>query len=388
MAGTLALALRGRAFFKHWSPVLLFSFLLIPGSPAGLITWTSAYLKAIAMKITLTLAGLLIPITVHNNIFFVRGQPYEVTASCCGLAILSSLTFVVLLWNLFKPASPLRLTANLAGAVLLAMLTNGVRIATTALLAFYLGKETALAAHSLIELPLFALCVLFLWAINSRFESGPKPVSQKKQMEIRSSSLPIRLLITGALLIPVLELSIFRPVDSRVSRQPIPYRLGQWTGTDIPLTDVVKKNYSGFDVNVTWRKYRMPGQSKSVFMLAQQASNYANAHDVFACLELANTKPGRIWSGPVQPGKLLSPVASIYEYSWQGRQVLSLFLYQSIAGKSAIYPATTAGEQFDLSLVGRIPCRLTRLTTVVAGDREGAVERLKNMATIVSRQPM
>ncbi|MCA9804375.1 MAG: exosortase/archaeosortase family protein [Cyanobacteria bacterium HKST-UBA02] len=389
MAGTFALAIKGKAFFKHWSPVLLFSFFLIPGSPAGLITWISAYLKAIAMKITLTLAGLLIPITVNNNIFVVRGQPYEVTAACCGLAILSSLTFVVLLWNLYKPSSPVRLAANLAGAVVLAMLTNGVRIASTALLAYYVGKDTALGAHSLLELPLFALCVLFLWAMNSRFKSDADPhSSQKAQSKKTSGDLLVRLLVTGALLVPVLELSFFRPVDSRVSRQPIPYKLDQWTGKDMALTDVVKKNYSGFDVNLTWRKYRKPGQKAPVFMLAQQASNYANAHDVFACLELADTRPSRIWSGRLKPGSLLSPEASIYEYTWQGRQVVSLFLYQSIARHSAIYPASTAREQFDLSLVGRIPCRLTRLSTVVAPDREAAVGRLKELAAAVARQPM
>ena len=73
----------------------------------------------------------------------------------------------------------------------IAMIMNGIRIALTAIIAYYQSKEVALAAHSFLEAPLFILAIAALGAMILRSKSSdqfalkdennqePKPREQK-----------------------------------------------------------------------------------------------------------------------------------------------------------------------------------------------------------------
>ena len=390
LAAGLLFTLKGRQFFNHWCPLFLFALFLSPGAPIAFINWLSAWMKTVSIKVALAISSLAIPITVENFTFYVKGEAFEVGTACCGLAMLTSLSFVIMLWNLYKPKALMPLVLNLVAVGFVSMLMNGIRIALTAIIAFYFSKDLALATHTYLELPLFVLAVALMWFIFSktptRIDSSYNTDKTLKTINPNRNRI-IATIISIALLIPVIEILTAPSVDSKSSRCVIPNQFGRWKGTDIAWTELMKKNYhQHVDVNITWRSYRQ-GKDKPVFCLVQQASNYENIHDVFACLKLAGSNPKCIAVKKLKQRNMVAPPYSLYEYSYKNRHFYTLFLYQSKAGP-AIFPARNFKEQINLAITGRIPCRLIEVSTEVGGEPAKATARLENLASNISKLPI
>lgn len=165
-------ALAGGRMCKHWLPVFIFSLELIPGSPVEFANSLTSWLKVMSMKVALSIASLFIPIEAHGNFFSVKGYAFEVSNACCGLAMLSGLVFVVLLWQLFRAMPVRKIFLLVALATLLAALLNGVRLCLTALIAYGSSQQVALSVHSNLEIVLFPAAMAILWYVSKRVLPG------------------------------------------------------------------------------------------------------------------------------------------------------------------------------------------------------------------------
>lgn len=178
------------------------------------------------------------------------------------------------------------------------------------------------------------------------------------------------------------------------------YDLENWSGKDLPMTPEVQKNYKPLNVKLLLRQYSNSpstlggkqfeeaeqAERTQIDCVVQDATNIHQLHDLFACLQYSKANPKKLKSVIVK-GANGPHTVNLYEYALKERKHIALFSYQSKAG-AASYPATSLPEQAHLAVVGRVPCRLTELTTPVAGSRRKAINRLKEFASIVCAQPL
>ncbi len=400
MVSGLALVVRGTEFFRHWSPAILFSMFLIPGAPLAAIDYINAFLQSTSIKLALFFSSLIIPIRVENFTFFVRGEPFEVGTACSGLSMIVSLTFMLLLWNLFRPVRLKSLALLMMALLPIAMIMNGIRIALTAIIAYYQSKEVALAAHSFLEAPLFILAIAALGAMILRSKSSdqfalkdennqePKPRESKPREQKNKPNPIFSTLVSAILILPIATMTLNPSVDSKKTRCSVPMRMESWTGRDIPWTDLMKRNYKHVDVNITWREYKKADE-KPIYCLVQQASNFENVHDVFACLKLVGATPSQVETGYLSSDSpsVLPPQYGIYEYSYRNNHFYTLFLFQSKAGM-ALYPPRSVSDRVKVAILGRIPCRLVELSTLVDNQPRAAKARLKFLAQKLATLPI
>jgi exosortase/archaeosortase family protein len=379
--------LAGRAYLKHWAPLFLFSLLLLPGAPIAAIDWTGAWLKMTSLRLTIALSSLFIPITAKGNVFFVKGDAFEITTACCGMSMWVGLTFLVLLWQIYHRLTVGRTVSLVFLATCLSLLMNGVRLCITAVVAYWTTQSFALSIHSNLEYLLYPIAAAVLWLCMRRIS----PNSSKRTagyFPIPSLSPARKLLfftlVSALLAIPVVVEQLVCVVEPKRQRAAMPTLVGDWHGTDVVISEAVRKNYTPLDVTLTWRMYTTAAQPP-VYALVQQATNLENLHDGYACLVFAGAQPKRIGTVRI-PGTLASS-GSLFEYTLGNQRSYALFLYQSKAG-TAIFPANGVWEQLNLAFLGRLPCRLIELNTAIAGSPEQSVKRLTQFASAFSRQPL
>mgnify|MGYP003940878549 CR=1 FL=1 len=150
-----------RAFYQRL-PLFLFSFFLLPQLPVDLQTAISLPLQLASTFLASSLAGLLIPIHSEGNIFYIHGQPYEVTVACSGLNTWIAFLFAGLLWQVFGRVSLKTLLVIFAGAPLLALVTNTIRLLITAWIAYWISPDAGMAIHTNLGYALFPMGVVLM----------------------------------------------------------------------------------------------------------------------------------------------------------------------------------------------------------------------------------
>jgi hypothetical protein len=159
--------------------------------------------------------------------------------------------------------------------------------------------------------------------------------------------------VTVTLVIPVLaDLFLSRPNTGQV-RAAIPYQFHEWKGKDLPIGADVRKHYDPLDVVLTWRKYRCTDKP-SVEVIIQQATNFENLHNLFACMVFAGARPKRV--GVVKLSGPQAPTAALFECRLKGKPYYSLFCYQTPAG-CAVYPAQEQSVENKMTINRRITSR-------------------------------
>ncbi len=159
----------------RWLSFLLFAFFLLPDFPADINNAISLPLQNFSTRITTVLAGLFIPITAQGNIFHIRGNAFEVTSACSGLHTWIGFLFAGLLWQLLEGFSCRTLRTITLSAPLLALGTNSIRLWITALTAYWISPDTAVAVHTDLEYLLFPLGLLLLWRFLVSAGQADKP---------------------------------------------------------------------------------------------------------------------------------------------------------------------------------------------------------------------
>lgn len=177
MVGLFVLATRGAAKFKHYLPLILFSFFLIPDMPEEVRLKISLPLQMLTTNGTVALAHLFIPISSVGHTFVVNGHPFDVAPGCSGLNMWISFLFAFGIWQLierFRPPAYLIIgTAILA----ITLSLNVVRLFITALVAYYVSQKQALDIHTNLEAVLVPLGLVLLFYLGGRLRSGEQTTS-------------------------------------------------------------------------------------------------------------------------------------------------------------------------------------------------------------------
>ncbi len=155
-----------RAFYRRL-PLFLFSFFLLPQLPVDLQAAISLPLQLASTFLASSLAGLLIPIQSEGNIFYIHGQAYEVTVACSGLNTWIAFLFAGLLWQVFGRVSLKALLVIFAGAPMLALATNTIRLLITAFVAYWISPDAGMSIHTNLGYALFPMGVVLMgWMIH------------------------------------------------------------------------------------------------------------------------------------------------------------------------------------------------------------------------------
>lgn len=156
-------ALSGYRKLLYWRPVLLFGLTIFPFDDSGVFSHLSVVLREASQRISTLLAGIFMQLQIKGSVIAIDGKFVEITGACSGLAIFSSLIFLVLLWQLIKPMKMLALLSLCAGSCLIAVLTNSIRLFLTFIAMKYSSLEFALAIHSNLEILLLPGAMYCLW---------------------------------------------------------------------------------------------------------------------------------------------------------------------------------------------------------------------------------
>jgi exosortase/archaeosortase family protein len=172
MVGLFVLAVRGAAKFKHYLPLILFAFFLIPDMPDEVRLKISLPMQMITTKGTVALAHLFIPISSIGHTFIVNGHPFDVAPGCSGLNMWISFLFAFGIWQLFERFRPKDYAIMCVCIGLTTMVLNVVRLFITALVAYYVSAGQALAIHTNLEAVLVPLGLIFLFYLGGRLRGG------------------------------------------------------------------------------------------------------------------------------------------------------------------------------------------------------------------------
>jgi exosortase/archaeosortase family protein len=177
MVAAFIMAVRGPAKARHFLPLLLFSFFLIPDMPDDVRLKISLPLQMITTKGTVALAHLFIPISSIGHTFIVNGHPFDVAPGCSGLNMWISFLFAFGIWQLMERFRPTAYVV-MCGAILVTTIAlNVVRLFITALVAYNVSAEQALAIHTNLEAILVPLGLIFLFYLGGRLRSGEQTIA-------------------------------------------------------------------------------------------------------------------------------------------------------------------------------------------------------------------
>lgn len=177
MVGLFVLAVRGAAKFKHYLPLILFAFFLIPDMPEEVRLKISLPLQMLTTHGTVALAHLFIPISSVGHTFIVNGHPFDVAPGCSGLNMWISFLFAFGIWQLierFRPPAYLIIGASI---LVITLALNVVRLFITALVAYHVSQKQALAIHTNLEAFLVPLGLILLFYLGGRLRSGEQTTS-------------------------------------------------------------------------------------------------------------------------------------------------------------------------------------------------------------------
>ena len=248
----------GKTSFARCVPGFLFALFLLPQFPTDIRTAISLPLQLISTQWATGLASLFIPIQTLGNIFYIRGEAFEVTVACSGLNTWVGYLFAGMLGLLMGHFSWGRLLRLVLAAPLLALMENAIRLWITALVAYWVSADAGIAIHTNLEYLLFPLG---LWAmvqaeqaIQRRWGAKLTPQSASIKMNVALPTVPAALnngklnpwawltigllvLINMGVWLPQLNLpaSTTRSVTLGGALATVPLRLGDWQGHDLPL---------------------------------------------------------------------------------------------------------------------------------------------------------
>lgn len=173
MFAGLIWSLTSNKTFSYWFPSFLFSLLLIPEIPNDQRLVVSQPMQRISADLAMLLAQTIIPIKHEGNTLWVKGDYFEVAPECSGLNMWVAYFGLLLLFQLFVRCRLWFYPAVCLAVPLITIVLNSVRIAITALVAYFSSFESAMSIHSNLEYVTFPLGLLLLWLIGKKFYVTP-----------------------------------------------------------------------------------------------------------------------------------------------------------------------------------------------------------------------
>ncbi len=156
---------------KFGQPAFLALFTL-PDLPEEFRAYLFIPLQHICTFTAAETAKLFIPITYYGHIFVVNGHKFDVAPACSGLGMWACFLFAFAIWQAFKPYKPMAYVVAFLMDPLLTLTLNTMRIALTAIVAYYQSVKMAMDIHSNLEFILVPIGLLTLWKVGERFAAS------------------------------------------------------------------------------------------------------------------------------------------------------------------------------------------------------------------------
>lgn len=160
----LALALGGWHLLRVALPSIIFLYFMLP-LPPSINTLLASPLQTVATVGSVGLLQLLgLPVMAQGNVIIIGATPLEVARACNGLSMLLSFVTLIAAVVILIPRPPVERVILLLSAVPIALLSNIIRIAATALCYYYLGAEAGeRVAHDAAGLMMMPIALLLVW---------------------------------------------------------------------------------------------------------------------------------------------------------------------------------------------------------------------------------
>lgn len=141
VAAGLTLALGGWHLFRVALPSLVFLFFMLPLPPSinALLARPLQTVATIGSVALLQMLGM--PVMAEGNVIIIGATPLEVARACNGLSMLLSFVTLIAAVVILVPRPAFERVIILFSAIPIALVTNILRIAATALCYQYLGAE-------------------------------------------------------------------------------------------------------------------------------------------------------------------------------------------------------------------------------------------------------
>ncbi len=174
LAGMI-LYLFGAALFRLMLLPVLYLFFMIP-LPAIIYNSVAFPLKQLVSKYSVDALQLMGVIIIREgNILMLPETTLEVADACSGIRSLVSLLALAAAFALFTQKSTLKRIIMIVAAVPIAILTNGLRVIGTGMLAQYWGAKAAEGFfHEFAGLAVFAVALLLLAGLGTLMNRGEK----------------------------------------------------------------------------------------------------------------------------------------------------------------------------------------------------------------------
>lgn len=160
----LVLALGGWHLLKVAAPSLIFLFFMLPLPPSinVLLARPLQNVATIGSEALLRLFGL--PVMSEGNVIIIGSTPLEVARACNGLSMLLSFVTLIAAVVILVPRPAVERVILMLSAIPIAIVSNILRIAATALCYYYLGEKAGeKIAHDLAGWAMMPIALLLVW---------------------------------------------------------------------------------------------------------------------------------------------------------------------------------------------------------------------------------
>lgn len=157
---------------KLFLPVVFLALFAGPDLPEEFRAYIGIPMQHLSTIMSAELAQLFIPLRYEGHHFFVKGLEYNVAPECGGLSMWSCFLFAFAIWQALKSYRPIAYILAAFIDPILTLVLNMVRLAATAVIAYFGSQQAALTVHSTLEFALVPPGLALLWFISSRFENA------------------------------------------------------------------------------------------------------------------------------------------------------------------------------------------------------------------------
>jgi exosortase len=154
---------------KKFGPPAFLALFTLPDLPEEFRAYLFIPLQHICTVTAGETAKLFIPLTYSGHMFTVNGHQMDVAPSCAGLGMWACFLFAFAIWQAFKPYKPAAYIAAFLMDPILVVTLNTVRIALTAIVAYYQSLRLAMDIHSNLEFILVPIGLFILWKVGAHF---------------------------------------------------------------------------------------------------------------------------------------------------------------------------------------------------------------------------
>ncbi len=323
--------------FLHCLPYFLFSAFLLPVVNAEIHTAISLPLQLVSTWMATQFSALFIPLTYHQNMMYIKGETFEITADCSGLQSWVGFIFAGLLKQLFEGLQKLELALLIPISLILALFLNGIRLCVTALVAYFASADQALAIHTNLDYVLLPIGFYLIWEsghwLKARF---PGKTGKPNSNTAHPASPGKNSLITGITACLffcviafhwVVNVPLTPPTPASLS---VPNQLAGWQGSELALSEAEKKSLAG--AQIVNRAYHRHSQRLLLTVLQSESPEYI--HNFWGCLVGQGLQPKQVAQFKLTLNQRVYAIPVI-QYEYEGRLYYEALWYQWDSGITA-----------------------------------------------------